>query len=280
MSFLAHLAGDVTVRVEPSAVAEVASSADIAEVAPSADLAEMASSADLAEVASSADLAEMASSADLAEVASSADLAGDVTVGVTSLADPDCVVTAGVAFREEWGNSVVIPSHYVCHYDDIAEVASSADLAGDVTVGVTSLADPVVGDSVMIQSGSVWDDDDYYDNRPDYFDYDDPCDYDNYPGVDGYVWPDNYELYHDLHGPDDCGVYCVSRGDVGVVPYWSGDEEGDVYEGDVALPWTGSDEPANSVVSMFGPGGHCDEEGDVYVGDVALPRTGSDEPVK
>ena len=54
-------------------------------------------------------------------------------------------------------------------------------------------------------------------------------------------------------------VYCVSRGDAGVVPYWSGDEEGDVHEGDVALPRTGSDEPVDmlgySVVSTFGSGG-------------------------
>ena len=93
----------------------------------------------------------------------------------------------------------------------------------------------------------------------------------------GFVGPDIYELYHDLHSPDDCGVCCVSWGDVGVVPYWSGDEEGDVYEGDVAQPRTRSDELADtlaySVVSTFGSGGPCDE------GDVALPRTGSDEPV-
>ena len=107
--------------------------------------------------------------------------------------------------------------------------------------------------------------------------------FDCYPSVYGFVGPDNYELYHDLHGPDDCGVYCVSRGDVGVVPYWSGNEEGDVIEDDVALPRTGSDEPVDmfghSVVSTFGPGGPCDEEGDVYEGVVALPQTGSDKPV-
>ena len=93
----------------------------------------------------------------------------------------------------------------------------------------------------MVPSGSVCDYDDYfydghYDDKPDYFDYDDPGDFDSYPSVYGFVGPDNYKLYHDLHGPDDCGVYCVSRGDVSVVPFWSEDEEGDVYEGDVALP--------------------------------------------
>ena len=69
-----------------------------------------------------------------------------------------------------------------------------------------------------------------------------------------------------------------------MVQYWSGDEEGDVYEGDVALPRTGSNGSVDmlwySVVNTFGPGGlggPCDEEGDVHEGDVALSRTGSDE---
>ena len=81
---------------------------------------------------------------------------------------------------------------------------------------------------------------------------------------------------------DDRGVHCVSRGDAGVLPYWRGDEEGDVYESDVSLPQTGSDGPVNSVVSTSEPGGlngPCEEEGDICEGDVALPRTGSDEPV-
>ena len=98
----------------------------------------------------------------------------------------------------------------------------------------------------------------------------------------GYVGVDNYELYHDLHGPDVCGLYYVSQGDVGMVPYWSEDEEGDVYEGGVALPRTGSDEPVNSVVSTSGPGGPvgpCDEESDFlrvplpYPGPVPMSRS-------
>ena len=88
---------------------------------------------------------------------------------------------------------------------------------------MTSLADPpsVVTTGVAFQqkcdvpSGSVCDYDDYfcdghYDENPDYFDYD----FDSYPDVYSFIEPDDYELYHDLHGPDDCGVYCVSRGDV------------------------------------------------------------------
>ena len=46
---------------------------------------------------------------DVAEVVPSADLAGNVTVGVTSLADPVSMATAGVAFREECGDSVMVP---------------------------------------------------------------------------------------------------------------------------------------------------------------------------
>ena len=71
-----------------------------------------------------------------------ADLAGVVTVGVASSADPASVVTASVAFREECGDNFVIPTDYICDYDEIAEVASSSDFAGNVTVSVTSSVDP------------------------------------------------------------------------------------------------------------------------------------------
>ena len=85
-------------------------------------------------------------------MSSPADLAGDVTIGVASPADlatvvtvgeaSSYVVTAGVAFREECGGNVVFPTDCVCDYDEIAEVAPSANLAGKITVGVTSSADP------------------------------------------------------------------------------------------------------------------------------------------
>ena len=127
-------------------------------------------------------------------------------------------------------------------------VTSSADFTKVVTVGVTSLADPagVVTAGVAfqeeceVQSGSVCDYDDYfydghYDDKPDYFNYDDLGDFDSYPSVYVFVGPDNYELYHEMHGRHVWVILCIS-GCVGVVPYWSGDEEGDVYEGDVALP--------------------------------------------
>ena len=90
----------------------------------------------------------------------------------------------------------------------------------------------------------------------------------------------------ELHGPHDCGVYCISRGGVGVVPYWSGDDEGHVYENNVALPRAGSDELVDGLgyceIRTFGsggPGGPCQGEDDVCEDDVALPWTGSDEPV-
>ena len=132
-----------------------------------------------------------------------------------------------------------------------------------------------------VPSGSVCDYDDYfydgdYDDTPDYFDDDDPGGFDNYPSMFGVVGPDNYELHHDLHGPHDCGVYCVSCGGVCVVPYWSGDDDGDMHEGDVALPRAGSDKPVDgsgySVISTSGPGGSGQKEEDVCKGDVALPR--------
>ena len=72
----------------------------------------------------------VSSQADLAgditvNVSSPADLAGDVTVSVASPADPASVVTAGVEFREECGDNVVIPTDCVCDYVEIAEVAPS-----------------------------------------------------------------------------------------------------------------------------------------------------------
>ena len=96
-------AGDVTVSV--SSPADIAGGVTVGVVL--SVFAEMASSADLAEVSSSADLAEVASSADLADVASSANLAGDVTVGVTSLA-------AYVTFQEE----CEVPSGYDDYFYD------------------------------------------------------------------------------------------------------------------------------------------------------------------
>ena len=86
----------------------------------------------------------------------------------------------------------------------------------------------------------------------------------------GFIEPVDYELYHDLHGPDDCGVYCISRGDVGVMPYWTDVEKCDNYEGKVVLPRTGSDEPVDSFVRITG----YDEPV-----DSAVHSTGSEEPV-
>ena len=235
---------NITIGVVLSAVAEVASSADIAEVASSADLAEVASSADLdltgdvtVGVMSSA-VAEAASLADLAEVASSADLAGDFTVGVTSLAGPASVVTGGVAFQEE----CEIPSGSVRDYDDYFYDASLMTINRTISTMmirviliVTLVCMALLGEIIM-------------------------------------------SCILICMGHNDCGVYCVSRGDVGVVPYWSEDEEGDVYEGDVALHRAGSDKPVDGlgycVISTFGPGGPYDEEGDVSEGDVSMHRTG------
>ena len=105
---------------------------------------------------------------------------------------------------------------------DIVEVASLVDSASVNTDGVAFWKE---GD---VPNDSVCDYDDYfydacYDENPDYFDYDHPEDFDSYPDVYGFIEPDDYELCHDLHGPGDCGVYCVARGEAGGPPYWSGD---------------------------------------------------------
>ena len=143
-------------------------------------------------------------------------------------------------------------------------MASPADPASDVTVGVASMEE--CGDSVVIPSACVCDYDDYfydgqYDDCPDYYDYDESDYYGSFPSVYDFVELDDYELYHDLQGSNGCGVYCVYRGAVDVdVSYWSDENKGhDVQRGDVILPLTGSEEsPAvleHSVVGIFGSGG-------------------------
>ena len=87
------------------------------------------------------------SPADLAggvTVGVTADLAGGVTVGVTSLADAGVasLVDAGVACLTDAGVASLTVAG-VGFLSDFAEVASSADLAGNVTVSVTFLANPV-----------------------------------------------------------------------------------------------------------------------------------------
>ena len=102
-------------------------------------------------------------------------------------------------------------------------MASSADLARDVTVGVTSLADPasvvITGVAFLekcdVPSGLVCDYDDYfydehYNNKPDYFNYDNPGNFNSYLNMYGFIQLDDYKWYHNLHGPDNCGVHCVS----------------------------------------------------------------------
>ena len=81
----------------------------------------------------------------------------------------------------------------------------------------------------------VYDYDDYCDDSPDYFDYDEPGHFDGYPDMYGFIGPDDYELCHDLHGPDDCGTYCVSREDAGVMSYGTGAGDGDIYENAIAM---------------------------------------------
>ena len=85
-------------------------------------------------------------------VASLADLDGGVTVGVASpaVAGVASLANAGVASLADAGVASLAIAGVaslavagVASLADFAEVASSADIAGSVTVGVTFLADPV-----------------------------------------------------------------------------------------------------------------------------------------
>ena len=87
------------------------------------------------------------------------------------------------------------------------------------------------------------------------------------------------------------GEWCTSGPDEpvnGDTPCWTCDEEYDDNEGNVVLPWTGNDEPVDSVVRTSGPDEPVNgdtpcwtgDEGYVdYEGKLVLPQTGSDEPI-
>ena len=89
--------------------------------------------------------------------------------------------------------------------------------------------------------------DECHDENPDYFDYDYPEDFDNYPDVYGFIEPDDYKLYHYFHGPDDCGVYCVTCGETGRSPYCIGNVELNICLRDIDLP----DDPTIHLTGMF-----------------------------
>ena len=277
---LADLAGGVTVGVASPADAGVASLADLVEGVTVAvtSLADLDGGVNTG-VALSA-IAGLASLADIAEVTSSADLTGNVTIGVTFLADPVDVVTYGMTFQKKCG--VLDGSVYDCDdYCDDSPGYWDNDEPGHFVVypDVTLLADPVgvVIDGITFQercdvlSDSVYDNDDYCDDTPDYFDCDKPGDFDGCPDVYGFIGPDESELCHGLRGPGDCGVYCMSRGDSGVMPYGTATGYSDNCENAIALHRTGSDQPVNYVIGAVCPGVPCEEDG--------LPRTWSDEPI-
>ena len=70
-----------------------------------------------------------------------------------SSAAPAGIGTAGVTFREECGDGVVVPVDYDCVCDDFAEAASLAEHAGGVIV---DWAPPAGTGSVLLTICHVW----------------------------------------------------------------------------------------------------------------------------
>ena len=158
-------------------------------------------------------------------MASSADLVGNVTIVVTFLAGPGGIVTDGMKCGALDGLV------YDCDdYCDGSPGYWNDDEPGDCGCCPDGmlLADPVsvVTNEMTFQercdvlSGSVYDYDDYCDDSPDYFYYDEPGEFNACPDIYGFIGPDKYELYRCFHGLDDCGAYCVSRRDGGVIWNW------------------------------------------------------------
>ena len=123
-----------------------------------------------------------------------------------------------------------------------SSVALSVTSDGDVIAGVASVEECGERDAVLSNFVCVYDDyfyDGQYDDRPDYFDYDEPDDYGGYLSINKFDEPDDYELYHDLHGSDDCGA-CISHGAVNAdVSSSSENKRLELLRDYVALPLTG-----------------------------------------
>ena len=90
---------------------------------------------------------------------------------------------------------------------------------------VTSMKDYKAREAVLSDCVSDYDDyhdDGQYNDYPGYYDCDDPDDNDDckdcHLSMNHFDEPDDFELYHDLHGNDGCGEYCVSHGDVTANP--------------------------------------------------------------
>ena len=176
------VAGCVTVGVASPAVAGVASLAD-------AGVASLAVAGGVTVGVASPAVAGVASLAD-AGVASLA-VAGGVTVGVASpaVAGVASLAYAGVVYlADAWVASLAVAG--VTSLAASAEVVPSADIAGNVAVGVTFLADPVgvvteemtVRDGFGALDGSVCDCGHCYDGILDYRNGEDPGDLGGCPG--------------------------------------------------------------------------------------------------
>ena len=79
---------------------------------------------------------------------------------------------------------------------------------------VTSMEEYKACEAIL--SDCVGDGDDcHYDDCTGYSDCDDPNNYDDcrdcHLSIHDFDEPDDYKLYHDLHGSDGCGEYCVSH---------------------------------------------------------------------
>ena len=198
----------------------------------------------------------------------SADLAENVTIGGASLAEPISVATAGVAFQEECGESVMFRvARFVIMMTILMMDIMTTDrtilimmmrvtlidtlvcmaLLGRIIMSCIMIcrARMTVGYIVYLGAMSVW------------------C----HTGVEMRKGTCMRVMLScpglvPTSRADMLGYNVVSTFGLGG-PGGPCEEEGDVYEGDVALPRTGSDELVISVVSAIGQGRPCDETGSV-----------------
>ena len=165
-------------------------------------------------------------------VSSPAELAGDVTVGVSSPANLAGYVTVCVSFPADLAGDVTVGVSFPAEIagDVTVGVSSPANLAGYVTVCVSFPAD-LAGDV------TIYFDDGHYDDRPDYLTMMIRATMIVILVCMVLLGRIIMSCIMICMARIAVGVYCVSRGNVGVVPYWIGYEEGDVYA--VMLPCPG-----------------------------------------
>ena len=119
----------------------------------------------------------------------------------------------------------------------------------------------------------------YDDDRADYFDCDEPSDLDGYPDLCGFVGTDDCyaptdgEFMHEMHGPDNCGMYCQMRYEVRPYGHYAPTDVEIYHE------MHGPDKCGENCVTRSSAGGPGDGDSDICERVVPLRQSSLDRIV-